>query len=337
MPTKPSHEASPPDWDRVEAEIICPLCEYNLRGLAEPRCPECGYAFVWDEMLHPTRRLHPYLFEHHPVRRLWSLRRTLVGGLYARRFWRSLDPRQPSYPGRLLLYWFLVVGLYLLAVGAPIAGLVALHARSIIASNQALQPPMKANLKQMTKTNPKDYKQIIYVYGSVEAYLDERVPVRMNARLLERLLGDVIQYFAQNVQVLIFLLLPLVWPWLVSPGFVLLVGLMRRPELEVIHVRRCLLLSFDALPWLGLVFVAMTFASLAQSRLDVVASSNQMAWLTPLAVIAYLVFSIYRLGTAFRLYLQLEHGFTVVWVVHAVVLLFLGNVILLVGWMVDAF
>ena len=53
--------------DVAEAETLhCPLCEYNLRGLSEPRCPECGYRFEWAELRDPSRRLHPYLFEHHP-------------------------------------------------------------------------------------------------------------------------------------------------------------------------------------------------------------------------------------------------------------------------------
>lgn len=28
--------------------LRCPECEYNLTGLAEPRCPECGGQFSWD-------------------------------------------------------------------------------------------------------------------------------------------------------------------------------------------------------------------------------------------------------------------------------------------------
>ena len=47
-------------------DALCPLCQYNLRGLQEPRCPECGYRFTWEEVLDPSRRLHPYLYEHRP-------------------------------------------------------------------------------------------------------------------------------------------------------------------------------------------------------------------------------------------------------------------------------
>jgi hypothetical protein len=29
-----------------ERDVACPLCEYNLRGLLTPRCPECGRKLV---------------------------------------------------------------------------------------------------------------------------------------------------------------------------------------------------------------------------------------------------------------------------------------------------
>ena len=43
--------APPPDWSAITETIRCPLCDYDLRGLIEPRCPECGYQFVWPEVL----------------------------------------------------------------------------------------------------------------------------------------------------------------------------------------------------------------------------------------------------------------------------------------------
>ena len=61
-----------PDWQTLADEIHCPMCGYNLRGLAQPRCPECGHEFLWRDLLDPTRRRHPYLFEHHPDHNLRS-------------------------------------------------------------------------------------------------------------------------------------------------------------------------------------------------------------------------------------------------------------------------
>jgi hypothetical protein len=31
--------------------IVCPACGYNLTGLTEPRCPECGARYTLDELL----------------------------------------------------------------------------------------------------------------------------------------------------------------------------------------------------------------------------------------------------------------------------------------------
>src|SRR5438105_3920894 len=83
-------------------DALCPLCQYNLRGLQEPRCPECGYRFTWEEVLDPSRRLHPYLYEHRPDAGPLALWNTLRGGLRPAKFWATLHPVQPSRPLRLL-------------------------------------------------------------------------------------------------------------------------------------------------------------------------------------------------------------------------------------------
>ena len=31
--------------------VVCPTCGYNLTGLSEPRCPECGSRFTLDQLL----------------------------------------------------------------------------------------------------------------------------------------------------------------------------------------------------------------------------------------------------------------------------------------------
>jgi uncharacterized paraquat-inducible protein A len=37
--------------DSGQDAIICPTCGYNLTGLTEPRCPECGTQFTLDQLL----------------------------------------------------------------------------------------------------------------------------------------------------------------------------------------------------------------------------------------------------------------------------------------------
>src|SRR5207253_533606 len=98
-----------PDWSTVAREVLCPLCEYNLRGLVQNRCPECGYEFAWEEVLHPEVVRHPWLFEHNPRRNIKSFFRTLLGGLLPRKFWASVRATHRPDRRRLLIYWILAV------------------------------------------------------------------------------------------------------------------------------------------------------------------------------------------------------------------------------------
>lgn len=41
-----------PDGWLFDHDLPCPTCEYNLRMLRVPRCPECGTAFRWQALLH---------------------------------------------------------------------------------------------------------------------------------------------------------------------------------------------------------------------------------------------------------------------------------------------
>jgi hypothetical protein len=82
-------ESSAPDWNAIAHEVLCPLCEYNLRGLSEGRCPECGYRFEWSVITDLAARPHPFLFEHHPERNVRSFFRTLWGTITPTRFSKS--------------------------------------------------------------------------------------------------------------------------------------------------------------------------------------------------------------------------------------------------------
>ena len=44
-----------PHW----LDINCPKCAYPLRGLPEHRCPECGHAFIIDDLVKPSTPLRP--------------------------------------------------------------------------------------------------------------------------------------------------------------------------------------------------------------------------------------------------------------------------------------
>ena len=97
-------QAPPTSPPPAEEQLVCPLCDYDLRGLIDPRCPECGYTFEWADLRDPARRRHRYLFEHHPQRNVRSFLRTMIGGLRPSKFWSGLLPSQPSEPRRLRAY-----------------------------------------------------------------------------------------------------------------------------------------------------------------------------------------------------------------------------------------
>src|SRR5689334_13739883 len=105
------------DWSTITTHVECPLCLYNLRGLSEPRCPECGYRFEWSELLNPQSAAHRYIFEHHPGRNIWSFFRTLRAGLRTRRFWTNLRAVHTVKAKRLVIYW-LMCCLFLIVVAA---------------------------------------------------------------------------------------------------------------------------------------------------------------------------------------------------------------------------
>ena len=87
------------------AALSCPLCEYSLRGLAEPRCPECGFAFTWAELAAADRDRHRWLFEHAKRRVLGSLGATWRHNLRLWRFWRAVTPANEVNVRRLVMYW----------------------------------------------------------------------------------------------------------------------------------------------------------------------------------------------------------------------------------------
>src|SRR5438034_8038460 len=96
---------SAPNWTNLSREILCPLCSYNLRGLSEPRCPECGHRSTWNDLAAGGNLPHPYLFEQHPQDNARSLFSTLLHSLEPISFWRHLKPAHKPNVRRLFIYW----------------------------------------------------------------------------------------------------------------------------------------------------------------------------------------------------------------------------------------
>ncbi|OWY71371.1 hypothetical protein B7486_12340 [cyanobacterium TDX16] len=294
---------SPPNWDAIQEEIHCPLCEYNLRGLSAPRCPECGYTFVWAELLEIDRRLHPYLFEHHPERPYWSFVKTIIGGLQPWKFWKSLHPAQPCRPGRLINYaaWLLVPLIlpWIALLGDPIALRLNKNARY-------------RQWEQAYLTNPEtasNFKDELKVFGGINGYLDAHYPVSI--------LGVFGQLGAPR-QVILMYAKPaiLALAWLITTLVALFIFEISRRGVKIgrIHIVRTVVYSADLIWWLGLMLILIALLSITAAiglKLNNSAFVEPEFFLQKVAGAAVIAFGI-RLTFAYRRYLRFPHA---VWVV----------------------
>ena len=313
------------DWDAARGDVQCPLCEYDLRGLVEPRCPECGYAFTWPDVTDPARRLHPFLFEHHPERNVWSFRRTLLGTLRPRRFWAALRPAQPGRTHRLLVYWLLAATPMLLAAVAWNAKQVVAHARSMALARARVQAQLVA------RGDTPEKRQIVREFGSIGGYLDATFPARRPFRFFYspwRGPG------ALNCVVLAWL----AWPWMTFLTLLVFQFSMRRARVRTVHVLRCVLYGFDAIWWAGLVVAAVvawqihsgaalpgrTILSGLPDFLAMVVNSyghDLVARTAAVAAAVLLPVMTYRTVVAYGLYLRFDRPAATVLTSQAIVLL----------------
>jgi hypothetical protein len=103
--------------------LRCPECDYDLFGLKELRCPECGTPFDPAELSRREARRHPYLFEDHlgdwPARFIKTYCRTHRRA----KFWLSVIRGRRILVPRTIV--FLVLSEVICALG-PILLLVAI-------------------------------------------------------------------------------------------------------------------------------------------------------------------------------------------------------------------
>jgi len=311
-----SQPPPPADAAPVSGEAVhCPLCEYDLRGLTEPRCPECGFRFDWADLTDPARRRHPYLFEHHPERNVRSFVRTLLGGLRPAKFWRSIHPAQRSRPVRLIAYWLAAASLLVAATAAHHALFFAQ-----VASRTRTQRVM------LTKANPPGspyYDGYVREFGSIRAMLDEFYPLPPDRRFYRRAWEE------EQGWTLHLAVFWLEWPPIVFLTLLLFRVSMRRARIRPAHVLRCVLYSYDAVWWLGLVVLLAVAVKAGAARGLVPPRWQFPGSLVPVAPFpqdhffryrpdvvtdtlfwagaAALVWTGYRLTSALRHYLKFDH------------------------------
>ena len=281
-----------PDWSAAGEDVRCPLCEYDLRGLPEPRCPECGFTFEWADLTDPTRKRHPYLFEHHPSRNVWSFRRTVTAGLRPGRFWRSLYPTQPSNPRRLALYALLVI----LLGAAPAAAVRFAHA---MAWSTLRAPSISFRWTSSVMMSRQDARRIAWQESGAD---------------------EVVTAFAYFV----------LWA-VVTYGALLVFRIsMRRARIRPVHVARCVVYSFDAVFCAGATLFVAAATTLLLELLEIsygpfITFDYAPSWLTFLTLLLALHVP-YRLCAAYRLYLRFDHPVLTVLASQLIAALVLFNV-----------
>ena len=236
-----------PDWGNHPPEVHCPMCEYNLFGLAEKRCPECGYPFEWTELLDAKRRPHPYLFEHHPESNFKSFWKTAIGELRPWKFWRGLHPAMPSKPRRLLLYYLLVA----------MFGCLILLTHFAIASTDMY-------FKVKTEREP-----LIPIPANAlnlpQNMLDALLPLPPNPAFFQWLLQTNRDLLVTAWLVGIILL----WPWLTFATLMIFQISMRKAKVRSIHVLRSTIYSYDFV-----LFAALAAVIVVPLRVYITANSK---------------------------------------------------------------
>jgi hypothetical protein len=324
----------------IDQDVLCPLCNYNLRGLAEARCPECGGQFNWDELRDPAKRLHPYLFEHHPARKIWSLFRTLRGGLLPRRFWTTLLPVQPSYPKRLILYWLICTALALMSCVIQFAE----HAAYSYQISKMQRPVLKlyylgpgVSLPNgaTTQATTQMTAGITQMFGSVQKYIDETFPMPPSRAFFERVAGlrfapsPVVRLRLDNsiqstaLLVLVFLL----WPWCAAGVMLLFRASMRHAAVRSIHLLRVTVYCMDILVWVAALWLAADVIRYV-SGLFLPVSVRYLTYSATVAIrilaggalLGGLILT-YRLGVAMGKYLRFRHAMAMAFSVQIILTL----------------
>jgi hypothetical protein len=279
-PLNKSPAESAPNWTTISREAHCPLCEYNLRGLIEPRCPECGYKFEWAAMLNPSLQIHPYVFEHHPNRPIRSFWLTLRGGLRPWRFWTQLKPTHTVRARRILGYWLLMILGTLAALVTTT--LILLLARKLADSRHTLlvtthQPIQRLPFRMRFSSTRVWWRSFV-------------VPLTLTLGTLEVAL-----------------------PWLTLASLMIFQASMRRKGMKSVHLLRCVFYSADVLLWANLLVLLASLATFVFWLIAGEADPNNIfGRYAPYRMLVYFYLPVwgvfcYRLFVACRKYLQLEH------------------------------
>jgi hypothetical protein len=298
----PAAPSGAPDWPAITAEILCPLCDYNLRGLAEPRCPECGHGFDWKELLARSTWEHRWLFEHSRSHKIRCLVKTFATSQLPRRFWCSVRPIHPPRALRLVVYCVIVTAV----LAAPIAGCRIWKA----ASYYRMQGLAWQQNAQWIRNNPNDPEVAarVHEFGSMEAFLRAAQPHLLRWNNLRLLLNE----SSLLVKLLWEIVLGCVlWPWLTLLSLMIFRWSLRKARIKTVHVLRCAIYSSDTAVVLAipLAILLTVFVRQYTGIFHLIAGrSIFFHWTAMLPLLAATAVMTYRLSLAYREYLGFPHA-----------------------------
>lgn len=271
-----------PDWNSLSTELHCPLCEYNLRGLDQPRCPECGFTFTWAELKLGQEQTHPYLFEHHPKRNIWSFWKTYWRDCRPRTFWAELSPAQPVRMSRLMIYWFISSLVVIVSVIMPL---------SYGVWDRFQSPPPVGSPIFSSSFSPSGTRTFVPIYPPAPPV----IPFwdRLNDAWTETL-DDCLDHglFAGALTLLL-------WPWLTMLFLLIFVESMRKAKINKRHLLRVIVYGTD----FGFVMILPLLLS------NGLRFRNGSPMLIALLCGA---FALYRLTIAYKRYLRFHMPFATV-------------------------
>ena len=276
---------APPQWDAIQRDISCPLCDYNLRGLIAPRCPECGYRSTWPQLLDPWR-IHPYLFEHHPRHNWRSFWKTAFCDLRPLKFWSLLQPQHKPDVRRLAIYWLLntLAGVLIFAMLQFIACAIWQHYgyqyHTVVISNYRPWPPPPP------PPPPPDFPSPAF-FALAWNHFDLALPFwfafAYNAWMLCTLLA--MRFFSISL---------------------------RGSWLNMAHVFRCIVYSFDGAAWAAILsWLPLLVLDRGSPWTGSPSADSMVSYFVPFIAMSWL-FAFFRLTVAQYRYLRFSHAWAVV-------------------------
>ena len=344
------------------ADLLCPLCGYNLRGLTTPRCPECGFAFTWAELLDERRDRHPWLFEHGRRRNVRTFLATYVRSAFPRRFWRTVTPANPVHVGRLLAYWAIAnVALALVAAVPTVRLVVETGRRDVLI--RSMYTPTPGQPGHYDGPDPQVVQYVGY-YGGPAVYRNTFPIVTVTAAQLDAVAPPVASTaFAVQARdawqavrssylwssagdpgFVPAVAIVLAWPWLSVAALLVFAASMRRAKVSPVHVVRAAVYGCDlallaavaaAVLWGTAVrppsyprYMLYSVASVPLAMLVPTGPVRPAALPAVFAVVLCAAVASYRLSVGYARYLRFPHAVATVLAAQGIVVLVVGVVLL---------